>query len=103
MDTSYGESSVSVTVQSTMPGNVWCIVRKAEDPVPSSAFMKSLVSHSIATEETILFDNLQPATPYIAYCYAESAEQVPMSEAISDVAHAFTTKQSPIPRLFLLL
>ena len=60
--------------------------------------MKSLVSHSITTEKTILFDNLQPATSYIAYCYAESAEQVPMSEAISDVAHAFTTKQSAIPR-----
>lgn len=102
MDASYGESSVNVTVQSTMPGSVWCIVRKAEDPVPSSAFMKSLVSHSITTEETILFDNLHPATPYIAYCYAESAEQVPMGEAISDVAHAFTTKQSPIPRFSLL-
>ena len=60
--------------------------------------MKSLVSHSITTEETILFDNLQPATSYIAYCYAESAEQVPMNEAISDVAHAFTTKQNAIPR-----
>lgn len=98
LDTSiYSSNSVNLTVKSSVPGRVWCIVRKEEDPIPSISFMKTLLAHPIDKKVMIHFDRLEPSTPYIAYCFAESNDNVQMVEAIPDVAESFTTKHNPIP------